>query len=654
MYSVYFDNILQAEKDIINITDVMETSIVRQDGFDSQAQILREKSDATLEFTGDAYKYVCNILKEDACHVFNVRIEETCGYIYNATMSIIGIERNLHTCIAKTDLKDNSFSAYIDGYIDTEVPLYNTKTKNCETIGTVLKQIVMPYDVTNPTLTHTINTFDVLDVFKYLINFYTDSRFTVVSDYLTENKYAITTGFNMHNFGLSLEQIYPSLSFTDLFIELRKKLRLYMGIEYDDFGNPYLRIEQEDYFFAEVELFSIDELPKNAIQTYDNKRNFNEISIGSSTTKVQEDSPITYNQERFVAWNNEPYGGCGTCIGEKESKLDLVSDYIIDSNVIIEALIADVSLEHANDDSIFLFNYTNISGIDTGVFTLDIVTGFYYYNDTLRNENVLANYIDYYQRCIEIQRSSLYGFKMIENQYTISRSTFLFGGCKQDHILFSNKIYDNKASISTGSIIGFTDACGNPPVTDTFSQFVCQAVGMFNFQAKIVNMKGVNASSQIAQVDYTLHILVYNDNTYTTIINDYNTTVTQIGEINVNLTLETGEIPLAIGNEVVVFFEFSVPTGIGVINPTYTAEYASFELLSDNFSCESADNTEDSKPYILRFDHPICFEDYNKANNNKRGYINVKGTKQYIKELKYIDKKLSNFTLLSNDFITYC
>ena len=33
MYNVYFDNILQDAKDIININDSFETSIVREDGF---------------------------------------------------------------------------------------------------------------------------------------------------------------------------------------------------------------------------------------------------------------------------------------------------------------------------------------------------------------------------------------------------------------------------------------------------------------------------------------------------------------------------------------------------------------------------------------------------------------------------------------------
>ena len=76
MYSVYFDNILQRPEDILNINDSFETSIVRQDGFDSQAQIIREKSNAVLEFTGNAYTYVCDTLKENVCHVFNVRIED--------------------------------------------------------------------------------------------------------------------------------------------------------------------------------------------------------------------------------------------------------------------------------------------------------------------------------------------------------------------------------------------------------------------------------------------------------------------------------------------------------------------------------------------------------------------------------------------------
>jgi hypothetical protein len=56
-----------------------------------------------------------------------------------------------------------------------------------------------------------------------------------------------------------------------------------------------------------------------------------------------------------------------------------------------------------------MFNYYNDT-IDKGTFTLNTDTSYYYYNDTLRNENVLSNYLDYSQQCIAIQRTAKYGF----------------------------------------------------------------------------------------------------------------------------------------------------------------------------------------------------------------------------------------------------
>ena len=65
--------------------------------------------------------------------------------------------------------------------------------------------------------------FDVLDVFKKLVLYHTDNTIDVVSTYLTTNKYAITTGFNLHNHSSVTDDVYPKISIEDLFKELRKK-----------------------------------------------------------------------------------------------------------------------------------------------------------------------------------------------------------------------------------------------------------------------------------------------------------------------------------------------------------------------------------------------------------------------------------------------
>lgn len=656
MYSVYFDNILQRPKDIININDSFETSIVRQDGFDSQAQIIREKSEANITFNGEAYKYVCDTLKLDACHVFQVKIEDaSCGYVYNGTMSIVGMERDLSKCICKSDLKDNSFSAYIDGYLSTKVSLFNIKSKNCELLTPITKQFKMPYDVTDNTLTKTINGFDVLDIFKFIINYYTDNTITVVSDYLTDNKYAITTGFSMHNHGFAIKEKYPEISFNDLFSELRKKVALYMAIEYDAYGTPYLRIEQETYFFSDVELFSIVEIPNGAIQEYDNKRNFNVINIGSDDTEVEEDTPVTYPQLRYSAWNKEAYGKCGSCLGEKDSNLDLVSSYIIDSNIIIEALIFDETLDYKHDNSIFLWNYEVISSENVGVFTYNANLSNYYYNDSLRNENVLANFLQYFRECLEIQRQSSYGFLASKDGQTLNVTDIL--GYVQNYVQWQISEYfiDNQNSLSN---VTHDFGAG----ADNLTIFTCALANDYNFKSQALNLyqrytTPIGANNPTANVTYTLNIRVYSDNTFTTLIDTFTDTAFVVNSITdkVDLNVETGLITLAVGNVVCCELTVSYPIGSNVGDVVvFEPDLMSFELLDDSDSCITVNTAENTLPYVTNFEYPLCFSDYNLANNNKRGYINIAGVKHWIREIKYLHNKRSSFILMSNELLCGC
>ena len=657
MYNVYFDNILQRPEDIININDSFETSIVRQDGLDSQAQIIREKSEANITFCGQSYIYVCNILKENECHVFKVKIEDVkCSYIYNGTMSVIGMERDLTKCICKSDLKDDSFSAYIDGYLATKVSLFNIKSKNCETLEPVSSQFKMPYDVTNVTLLKTITGFDVLNVFKFIINYYTDNTITVVSDYLATNKYAITTGFSMHNHGFQIFEKYPEISFNELFTDLRKKLSLYMAIEYDSFSNPYLRIEQESYFFADVELFSISTMPTGAIQTYDNDRNFNVINIGSEDFEVQEDTPVTYPQLRYTAWNKESYGKCGSCLGEKDSNLDLVSRYIIDSNVIIEALIFDETLDYDNDNSIFLFNYEVVDSENIGKVTLNTSLANYYYNDSLRNENVLSNFLQYFRECLEIQRQSSYGFLATKDGQTMNTADAI--GYVQNYIQWQLSEYfiDNQNSLSN---VTHDFGAGADPLTI----FTCALANDYNFKSQALNLyqrytTPIGANIATNNVTYTLYIRVYSDNTFTTLLNSYSDTALAVNSKTdkVDLTVETGLITLAVGN--VVCCELIVSYPLPGNNPgdvvVFEPDLMSFELIDDSDSCITVNTSQDTLPYVTTFDYKLCFADYNLANLNKKGYINIAGLKYWIKELKYIHQKSSNFVLMSNDLVCSC
>jgi len=657
MYNVYFDNILQDAKDIININDSFETSIVREDGFSGTEQIIREKSETLLQFTGQAYKYVNDIMKENPCAEIQFKIEDSeCGYIYNGIIPVTSVELSPSKYIGKTTIKDNSFSAYIREYFGVKVDLFNRKTIGCLPLDAINKQFELYKTHNNTTDIVAITAYDALDIFKFLVGYFTDNTINVVSDYLTNNRYAITTGYNMHNYAASSGEVYPVLSIQELFSELRKKLNLYMGIEYDEFNNPYLRIEQQSYFFLDsLELFSIDELPKDIKQDYDIKRDFNEILIGSETTKkVGDSTDIHYPQDRYTSWNKESYSGCGTCTGEKDSVLELVSIYVIDSNIIYEVLNWGLN-DYEYDSNIFMFNYEVVSGVNVGVRTL--LDGTYFYNETITNENVLSNWIDYYGKCINISRYPKNGFKAeyAEYVYTTPAVPTIDGGT--DSVEFNNIVYDLNGTVKyyTGSVLfpANVDRIAGT-YAGAFNYFEAPLNGDYNLRAQLVRLLQTSRPTFPTSLDVQLQIITYTDNTFTSIINTYSVIGSTANAVTIptSLTLETGNIALNAGECAMLVFSFYDNSGIIITTSfsfDFTADNIIFELLSDG-TCETLDyNNQNSKPYQVYFDYPLCYSDYLKSINNKGGYISIKNNKYWIKELIYRHKKMSGFILIGND-----
>ena len=659
MYRVYFDGIEQNEKDIININDVAEFSIIREDGFNSTEQIIREKTEMELQFCGASYSYICEKINTDRCAEVEFRIEDDeSGLSYDGTIPVTLVELDLGRRIGKTKIKDTSFSAFIRDYMDVDLKTFNTKTQNCDRLDTVEQPFIFKKTYDNDTDTTQVTAFDVLDLFKYMVNYFTDNTIDVVSTFLTNNKYAITTGYNMHNHGTEQSQLYPELSISALFLELRKKLRLYMAIEYDVANRPYLRIEQEGYFFSNtVPLFSVDSVQLGTIQTYDRTRDFNEIKIGSTDSTVQDGSPVYYPKDPYNSWVENKFLGCGTCTGEKSSALDLVSGFIIDSNVIYEALNWD-NTDYSQDEKIFLFNYEVIADENIPIRTLQ--SGEYYFNETLRNDNVLQNWIDYYGKCISIQRNAKYGFLCIDGTSEIIIAST--SGTGFQSVTNKNKwasyAYDNENSLSDISISG-----------DLTTVFTCQENGEYNFEAKQNGLKqrgidnGVtyfpNGGLSMVNVFYRLKVKVYTDNTFTTLITEFEDSETAAaGYVNqVDLTVTTGNVSLNVGNCVIseLYIEFPIPNENTGFNVHFNSNTMSFKMLDDSLGCITQEyNDQNSKPFIVSLDYPLCYNDYLLAKENKQGYVMLADKRFWIKELNYKHNRLSNLKLMGNYPVCGC
>lgn len=688
MYRVYLDETLIAEKDIIGLTDSAEFTISREFGVDNSEQILRDKVEFQLRFAGAGYSMLCKKRDLDYCEKIPIRIEYSCDgrweIIFSGVIHQKDIEMNVFQCIASVNaIRDDSFSGYIRDYLDTDIGLYNTKTINCEDLVLVSNNYTMFNNPANMSSTKTITGFDVLEVLQYYLNYITNNSIQIVSNYLTGTpflgpnyfdiyvaRFAITTGYNMHNDTGTLNQTNPLLSFQKLFNELRKKVKLYMAIEYDDNGSPYLRIEKEQYFFDNSQKLSdISDLPIDTKENIDTSLFYNQINVGSQTYELQDDATPDYPQDMLTAWNDEKYTNCGGCSGEKEKVLDLLSGFIIDSNVIYEALQQSAGSDYSNDDEIFMFHY--YVDVDTleriALITNESVYGKNIYNAIFTNETVLDNWST--TQCSAKSRSAKNGFKVVAKNLQICGAETIVHDVLTDVLLQNNLqgivSYDIKNNITTSNITG-TNPYGivfpySPVVSDSTSYFTVPSNGNYSFGVN-ATFKGYGISGnptpivflKDGSIKYIVKVSVYSDNTFGTLTQE------QVSEVYADytansiqtktITFNTTEMALSSGNTVLVKLMVELN---GECEPLYSifgiyVPDASFYLISDGDTCSDTEQSTSTLPFVLDFKYPICYSDFKKMKENKRGYIEIAGNRYWIRDIKYRPGKLSDLKLLGS------
>lgn len=649
MYRVFLNGTLYPENEVIDINQSFEVGIVREDGYANTEQIIREKSEAKLGFTGSAYRYICSQRRTNLCSNILCTITYDCGtgspeIIFEGYISQDAIEIRPRQCIANIKaIKDNSFSGLFRDYIDTEVPLYANKSKGCVTVTNPERTIEMYDDPANLTSTVNITAFDVFDVLNYIVQYFTDTLVYVRSDYLTGvtnagKRYAITTGYNMHNTSLSVQEKYPRLSFSQVFGEIRKKTRVYMVVEYDTDNNPYLRIEPESYSYdATSTALEIDDLPITTVETIDYSRFFNSVKVGSQTTDLQDGSTEYYSNAELVSWIQEVFNSCSECSADKDSEgvvLDLVSGFIIDSNITYEALQQVDGSDYANDESIFMFEYEVDATDNSSNAIITAVSGDNIYNDGFRNENVINNWLGYTPGCISLTNTT--------TNYFLAKATdgFIVSGSDPDaevvwDLRFDQEIFDN---------------AGN--YTATYPQkFTSPTTGSYRFKTSItIEITDLGCLDSTETSNYTLEFWVYDSGN--TLLTTYaGATETHFNyEAGIQLEYISPPIEMTATDYVIPILRILKAQDCG-LNDAEFLYSGSFELYDEPNGCNIAESNEEPTPYMLEFDYALCHEDYLRIKENKRAKFVVSGTEYYLKELKYVPRKVSKFKLIGKESI---
>lgn len=652
MFNVYLDDILQNGADIKSIFDVFNMSFIREDGFQNSSQILREKSECVFEFKGAANTYICTQRKNNPCKQISFKLTQDCGdstdIVFEGLISQSDIGLDVAKCTGKvTAIKDNSFSGLIRDYMNIQVPLYSSVTKGCQPLSGIDRTLTMYNDPANLSDTSDRLAFDSFDILNFIVKYFTDNAIEVRSTWLTNNRKSITLGYNLHNDTGTRLQIYPKLSMQYVFDELRKKDRIYMVIEYDGLV-PYLRIEQESYSYdSTTTLLTIPKVPLTAVETIDYSRYFNGIKVGSNDTKLQDEEAVPdYPQNELTAWQSETYNSCSDCIADKDSEgvvLNLLSDIIIDSNVIFEAL--NAGADYAHDEDLFMFEY-EVNGSGISVAKITSRGGTEIYNDNLRNENVINNWLGYTPLCITLTNSTANYFLANRRDDVIGTGTFPDADF-EFFLRFDNEIIDNGGNY----LYPYIDA-GSPSFGNPISQFIFPVSGDYRFNLKQgVYISSLDCLNILDSSEYRLFIKVYDSggvllNSYysPTIIKENNTDV-------LRLDWDTPIISATATDQAFIGIAVVMSANCGSPGATFKLIDGYWSLTADSTGCDNLTNDQEVKPFVLEFDYVLCHEDFKRIKTNKRGKIVVKNNDYYIKEIKYIPMGISKLTLMGSESI---
>ena len=608
----YIDN-----KHIEDISGEVSATIIREDGFANSEQILREKTDSQLTAYLCGYDFLAQKRKEDYCRDLPLRIELNNKELFRGTIRQNDLKVQVTKGIIKVDnIKDESFSNMIAQFKDFEVPLNSTMTRSGEPINAIPIQRPLMLIVLRSYLV-----LNVLDVIRYLVDFITDNEVEVISRYLSNANIFISTGYAMRHAKGTAEQMFPTLSLSQVLEEVRKATSLY-GVMTEVAGKPTLILEKEEDTFGSDVLINIDTLPLGLDESFDDNQIFNSIQLGGNR-KIEQSS------ERLENFNNIEVFSCG-CNGFKDNVLNLRFNFIVDNDTII------MQLDSAN------YNDDKVWNDDIFMFELDWL-GIYNNNQRFKNINILNEWLGSGINCFTKDMLAKYGFLAINrDDFSSYQLGFLYFKNPIESILDRQNSLHNWIYAIDGMPMIMT------PTQDGTTYFKCQEAGNYTFNSK-VSVKGLSAGTYDASTNTILLKLMKASSISNAVAGIILETLTEnlidgyeivVGE-DFQLEIQ-GSFNLAVNDVVIAMYEITR-------DPTCYITYQEFSLVRDSLTVLTSENSDHYKPFLAKFKYDLCFEDYEKMRKNKTGIIRINGVDTWIKEVKFNPFGASDFTVKYKD-----
>lgn len=276
---------------------------------------------------------------------YNIKVE---GIIYAKDCRFL-----LNEGVVEYEVEDNNYGAKIHNNKSIKVYIDTNKTKNglsLTPVPFILSRFFNPVDgVTIPTFR---KLFLVRDCFEFMINFMSDNTVGFESVFLTSlSDFYITTGSLIRKPNDTvLPPKVPIISFKELFSEINKKYPIAFTVVNRN-GRPTIKIENEDFFYSQNISGSSLVNINNLEQYFNNEVLYSSVKFGGPSATID----ITkhhFNYDIFRTFKQEEYYFTGQCNIDKT--IDLVGDWIADSNIIEELVVTNTSNTSYDENTFFI------------------------------------------------------------------------------------------------------------------------------------------------------------------------------------------------------------------------------------------------------------------------------------------------------------
>lgn len=561
--------------------------------------------DLVLKFKGntDGYAHLKPLIDcQGFCAFSTVKIEEDCNSdenwitIFDGIIFYTNVKEFLFPCVLECTLTDNSFFAKIDNNKNIEAYVNVGRSKNDVEIITQ-SYIAKFFDVNTGIYSNFVNIYPVWYCFEFMIKYMTDGEMNVVSDYFkgnllgeTQGQFMTITTGNQIRLGVGNATIFPFISFQKIFEEVNKKVPISFSIETDATGKKTMRIEPKSYFFNTGTSTTLNNV-KGIVKSVDTSQLYAKLNIGSSKTLEyvagQTDFPQGIIFLNFKETHLTLTGKCNV-----DTTLDLVSDWVTDSNV-IQDIFSNGNTGYEEDIIFVMADYmTTQQAIQTDIFNTGAPP--YFYNDFLRNVNVAQRWLG-----------------------GIPNSVVIYQGSEDDEFMATSTA-DVAAFIGTIEPFAFQDDFTAPNFdpnnryNNISYRYTAPSTGVYSFETvMLLDILGVTFCNPadpnfVYFVDFTLVKYDSAGNEIQTIV-DFR----RINSLGLHTITSTYSVYLAATDYVVIRLFTSASN---ICSP-----YTMFWKAGSTFACTAtvtgggqfaSYSPEDFKAYQYQFNYPITFAQY--------------------------------------------